>query len=260
MSPNALTIAGSDPSGGAGIQADIKAFSALGVYGTAVITALTIQDSMRVHEVIPVPSDLLERELKVLFEDISFDAVKTGIIYNIENLKVIKEIFSKYKIKKYILDPIISSSNGFQLISRDSIYRLKELFPHAFLITPNIPEAELLSGIRIRSERDMMESAEILYSFGSKYVLIKGGHFKGDAIDILYNGREYEMIISERISDKDIHGTGCVFSSAITSELAKGYKVEDAVKRAKKFINYAIKNSVKIGNGREVIYIPSSVL
>lgn len=246
----ALTIAGSDPSGGAGIQADLRVFAVLGVYGTAVVTAMTVQNTEGVKEVIKVPAEIIKKQLATLLDDITIDAVKTGILTDGDHIKVVGDIITQYGMKNYVLDPILWSSRGFPFLHREDVEALKKhLLPLALVVTPNIHEAEVLSGTSISSLSEMKKAAEIIYSYGPRAVLIKGGHLTGRAQDLLYTGRGSLIFEKKRIEGARLHGAGCVFSSALTAGIAKGLSVEEAAKRAKSFATDAIRSSVKVGKG-----------
>ena len=250
----ALTIAGSDPCAGAGLQADLKVFVSLNVYGMAAPSAITIQNTKGVKEIIPLPAGSLRKQLKTLFEDVKIDAVKTGMLLTKENVLAVEEAIKKYKIKKFVLDPIIKSSTGAELLKKDALLLLrKRLFPLAMIIMPNINEAEMLAGIKIKDEKDVRLAAKRLYEMAPKYVLIKGGHLKGEPNDFLYDGRHFKIFKGKRVKGVKLHGAGCVFSAAITAHLAKGMSVPEAVGKAKRFINKAIMKSVAIGKGRRVL-------
>ncbi len=251
---NALAIAGSDPCAGAGLQVDLRTFVSLGVYGMAVPTAITIQNTKGVKGIVPLPVGSVRKQLKTLLEDVKIDALKTGMLLTKENVLAVEETVKKCKIKKFVVDPIIKSSTGVELLKKNSVLLLKKrLFPLALIITPNINEAEALTGIKIKDEKDVKLAAKILYQMGPRYVLIKGGHFEGDADDVLYDGRGFRVYKGKRINGVKLHGAGCVFSAAITAYLAKGMSVEEAVGEAKGFINIAIKKSSAIGKGRRVL-------
>ena len=253
----ALTIAGSDPSGGAGIQADLKTFTRLGVYGTAVVTALTIQNTVGIEEVVKVPSDLLRKQLATLLSDVTIHAVKTGMILDAETIEIIHEHLKKYSLNSYVLDPIIRSTSGFILIKKEDIDILKKLlFPMAMLITPNLTEAERLTGITIRNEQDMEQVAKEIHRMGPRAVLVKGGHLEGEAVDVLYDGKKMMRLRKPRIGRKRIHGAGCVLSSAIVAGLAKGLSLPRAVQQAKGFVHRAIQGAKPLGQG----HIPLNLL
>ncbi|MBI5044050.1 MAG: bifunctional hydroxymethylpyrimidine kinase/phosphomethylpyrimidine kinase [Nitrospirae bacterium] len=250
----ALTIAGSDPCAGAGLQADLRTFVSLGVYGMAVPTAITIQNTKGVKEIIPLPAGSVRKQLKTLLDDIKIDAVKTGMLLTKENILAVGGIVKKYKIKKFVLDPIIKSGTGVKLLKDEAISILKKrLFPLAMIIMPNINEAEMLTGIKIKDEGDIRLAAKMLYEMAPKYVLIKGGHLKGEAIDFLFDGKKLIVFKGKRAEGVKLHGAGCVFSAAITAYLAKGLSVEEAVGEAKRFINNKIKGAMAIGQGKKIL-------
>lgn len=253
--PKALTIAGSDPSAGAGLQADLRVFNQLGVYGMAIPTAITIQNTRDIRGIVPLPSGAVKKQLDTLLNDIKIGAIKTGMLLTKENILAIESACRRYKIKNLIIDPIIKSGTGVALFKKDAASFLKErLFPLALFITPNINEAEILSGIRIKDAKDIKLAAKMLYQTGPKYVLIKGGHLKGgNANDILYDGKEFKVFKGRRIKGIKLHGAGCVYSSAITAYIAKGFSVPEAVAAAKRFINNRIKRAVAIGRGRRIL-------
>ncbi|AJA46242.1 hydroxymethylpyrimidine/phosphomethylpyrimidine kinase [Clostridium pasteurianum DSM 525 = ATCC 6013] len=244
-----LTIAGSDSSGGAGIQADIKTMSSLGVYGMSIITAITAQNTMGVFDVLEVSKEMIESQINCIFQDISVDAVKIGMVSNTEIIKVIKEKLIRYNGENIVVDPVMVSKSGYFLLKQDAVEELKDLISIADIVTPNIPEAEVLSGIGIKNEEDMKRAAEIIAEIGAKNILIKGGHRCNNANDILYNRENFFVFEGDRIETKNTHGTGCTLSSAIASYIAKGYKVEKAIELSKQYINKAIKNSFSIGQG-----------
>ncbi len=249
-----LTIAGSDPTAGAGLQADLRVFTQLNVYGMAVPTAITIQNTRGVKEIMPLSDGSVRKQLKTLLEDVKIDAVKTGMLLTKENILSIEEAFKKYRIKSFVLDPIIKSGTGVGLLKKDALLLLKErLFPLALVITPNINEAEALTGIKIKDEKDVILAAKILYQMGPRHVLIKGGHLKKEPTDFLFDGKKFIVFKGKRARGFKLHGAGCVFSAAITAYLAKGMSVEEAVGEAKGFINKAIKRAVAIGRGKRVL-------
>ena len=249
-----LTIAGSDSSGGAGVQADLKTFSAFGVYGAAVITALTAQNTVGVQAVLEIKEDFVAKQLNSVLSDLEVNAVKIGMIFKKETIKIIAEKLIEYNIANIVLDPVFFSKSGDSLIKDDAVVVLKEkLIPICDVITPNIYEAELLSGFSIRNPEDMRKASEILYLLGCKAVIIKGGHLKGDAVDVLYDGKEFKILKGERISGKNPHGTGCAFSSALTAGLALSLSTGEAFQRAKEYVAGAIKNSIAVGGGFNVL-------
>ncbi|OFI06789.1 hydroxymethylpyrimidine/phosphomethylpyrimidine kinase [Clostridium acetireducens DSM 10703] len=249
-----LTIAGSDSSGGAGIQADLKTFSAHGVFGMSVITAVTAQNTQGVWAVEDMSKEIIGKQIDAIFEDIEVDAVKIGMVSKIETIEIIAEKLKQYKPKNIVLDPVMISKSGFDLLRPESKKALIEkLIPLSTLITPNIPETEaILSKINnkeVETIEDMKKAAKDIYTMGPKSVLIKGGHLKGEAIDILYDGKNISEFKNARINTKNTHGTGCTLSSAITSNLALGYSMKESVKLAKEYITVAIENSLDIGKG-----------
>lgn len=247
----ALTIAGSDSGGGAGIQADLKTFSALGVYGMSVLTSITAQNTLGVQGVHDLPPDFVGLQIDSVMQDIGADAVKTGMLSNTQIIKMVSKKIKEYQVRNLVIDPVMVAKGGDRLLREDAVKELKEnLIYLAMVVTPNLSEAEVLSGLRIRNIEDMKEAAQKIHKLGPKNVLIKGGHLlSAEAIDLLYNGRTFREFRVERIITKNTHGTGCTFSSAIAAELAKGKKVEEAVGIAKKYIILAIKNSLDIGHG-----------
>lgn len=251
-----LTIAGSDSSGGAGIQADIKTFSANYVYGMSVITAITAQNTQGVFMVQDIDKEVVKAQLDAVFTDIDVDGVKVGMVSEIDTIVAISEALKKYKAKNVVIDPVMISKSGYSLLKEKSKSTLiKELIPLADVLTPNIPEAEaILSEVKgknftIENLNDMEDAARMLCELGSKNVLVKGGHSVGEAIDVLFDGKEISYFKSERIDTKNTHGTGCTLSSAITSNLAKGIEIKEAIKKSKEYITIAIKHSLDIGHG-----------
>lgn len=246
-----LSIAGSDPSGGAGIQADIKTMTMNGVYGMSAITALTVQNTCGVKSVWETPPEFLKEEIEVVFEDIFPDAVKIGMVSSKELICVIAERLRYYGAKNIVVDPVMVATAGSPLIKTDAVHTLAtELVPLATLITPNIPEAVVLSDLRVQSDKDMEKAARLI---GDKYgcaVLLKGGHSINDANDLLYANGCMSWFEGKRIDNSNTHGTGCTLSSAIASNLAKGYSVAEAVKMAKDYISDALSAMLDLGKGR----------
>lgn len=247
----ALTIAGSDSSGGAGIQADIKSMSANGVFAMSVITAITAQNTMGVFGIEDISPEMIKSQIKVIFDDIKVDAVKIGMVSKIESIKAISEALREIKdLPPIVLDPVMVSTSGYKLLSDDAKETLiKELFPLSTLITPNLPEVEEILGIKIEDVEDMKEAAKKLKKLGTKYVLIKGGHLKDDATDLLFDGENFIYFKEQKINTNNTHGTGCTLSSAIAANLAKGMRIEEAVRESKEYITLAIKHGFKIGHG-----------
>ena len=249
----ALTIAGSDSSGGAGIQADLKTFAANGVYGMSAITALTAQNTLGVHGISYVDSDFVERQLDSVFEDIFPDAIKIGMAGSPEAIRSISRLLSSYKAKNIVVDPVMVATSGSKLIEEPSVKALcTYLLPIADIITPNIPEAEILTGSKIHTDEDMVDAAKILRQAFNCAVLIKGGHGQSDtATDVLLlNNRDPIFFSSDKIDNPNTHGTGCTLSSAIAAGLAKGENLQAAVRLAKIYVTGAISNGLDLGKGR----------
>jgi len=246
----ALTIAGSDSSGGAGIQADIKTMTCNGVYAMSAITALTAQNTTGVTGIMEVTPAFLEEQLDDIFTDIYPDAVKIGMVSSSELIKSISKKLREYNAKNIVVDPVMVATSGARLISDEAVSTLKEdLLPIAAVLTPNIPEAEVLAEMSITREEDMVSAAKII---GEKYhcaVLCKGGHSLNDANDLLYRDGEIRWFRGKRIDNPNTHGTGCTLSSAIASNLAKGYDLETSVERAKEYISGALAAMLDLGRG-----------
>lgn len=247
---NVLTIAGSDSCGGAGIQADLKTFSALGTYGMSVITAITAQNTTGVIDVREMDVDIIRQQIECLFDDIEIHGVKIGMVSSIEIIDTIAETLKRKKADNIVVDPVMVSKSGCHLLRPESRQELVEkLFPLAMLVTPNLFEAEVITGDKIDTLEQMEAAAMKLYDLGAKNVVVKGGHLTGDAIDVFYDGDTFTQIKGVRINTKNTHGTGCTFSSAITAFIARGNSVLEAVRLAKDYINGAIENSLELGRG-----------
>ena len=246
----ALTIAGSDSSGGAGIQADIKTMCANHVFATSAITALTAQNTLGVTDIMDVTPTFLAEELDAVFTDIYPDAVKIGMVSSSDLIEVIAAKLKQYAARNIVVDPVMVATSGARLISEEAIHTLKEcLLPVATIITPNIPEAEVLSGLSIKNEEDMISAArKISETFGCA-TLVKGGHQINDANDLLYRENGYTWFKGKRIQNPNTHGTGCTLSSAIASNLAKGYDLDTSVRRAKDYISGALNAMLNLGKG-----------
>ena len=246
----ALTIAGSDSSGGAGIQADIKTMQANGVYAMSAITALTAQNTTGVSGIFEVTPEFLGQQLDAVFTDIYPDAVKIGMVASGELVKMIALKLKEYKAERIVVDPVMVSTSGSRLISEEAIQILKtELFPLASVLTPNIPEAEVLFGASIHSAEDMERAAQAISEEYHCAVLLKGGHQLNDANDLLYAEGKSRWFYGRRIENPNTHGTGCTLSSAIASNLAKGYGLEESVERAKEYISGALAAMLDLGAG-----------
>ena len=247
----ALSIAGSDCSGGAGIQADIKTMTMNGVYAMSVITALTAQNTTSVSAIMEVTPDFLREQLRMVFTDIYPDAVKIGMVPNAELMEAIVQECSYYKVKNIVVDPVMVATSGSSLMESEAVSTLrKKLLPIATLVTPNIPEAEVLSGLSINSEEDMVIAAKLLGEEHGCAVLLKGGHCINDANDLLYVEGKMQWFCGKRIENPNTHGTGCTLSSAIASNLAKGYNLEISVQKAKDYISGALGAMLDLGQGR----------
>lgn len=247
---NVLTIAGSDSSGGAGIQADLKTFTAHKKYGMSVITAITAQNTMSVDYIEEISKEGVEAQLESVFNDIVPDSIKIGMVSNSEIIKSISEKLKKFSGKNIVLDPVMVSTSGCSLINEEAIDALKKyLFPLAKVITPNIPEAELLIGSKIKNEKDMIEAATKIGKEHNIACLVKGGHLVNDATDVLYEKGEVKIFSSPFVESNNTHGTGCTLSSAIASNLADGYSLSESIKLAKDFLVGALKNDLNLGKG-----------
>jgi len=245
----ALTIAGSDPTSGAGLQADLRVFRAFGVHGLSVAAALTAQNTEGVSSVLPVDKDFLSEQLDVLLKDISPDALKTGMLFSRWAVNAVAEKIRKYSLKNLVIDPVTISSSGKSLVEDGTLDAIKEqIFPLAKVITPNIYEASVLTGISIENVAQMEEAAKELKKMGTENVIITGGHLETRALDLYYDGSNFHSLESEK-REGEYHGTGCAFSAAITACLALGYSPLKSAKRAKEFMNNAIANAYRLGKG-----------
>lgn len=246
-----LTIAGSDSIGGAGIQADIKTISANGCYAMSVITSVTAQNTKGVTGIHDIPPEFVLKQLEAVFDDIIPDAVKIGMLSNRDIIRVIADFLKKRNAVNVVADTVMVSTSGHRLLAEDTVSALKEnIFPIACMITPNIPEAEILSGMEIKTSQQMISSAEkISERFGGS-VLIKGGHLESTAVDLLYADGVKTWFETKRINNPNTHGTGCTLSSAIASYLAKGKDIKESVKLAKDYVTGAIKDGLNLGKGR----------
>jgi hydroxymethylpyrimidine/phosphomethylpyrimidine kinase len=252
----ALTIAGSDSGGGAGIQADLKTFAALGVYGASVLTAITAQNTVAVTAVHEIPADVIAAQLDAVLSDIGTDAAKTGMLSSAAIIAVVADGVLRHGITNLVVDPVMVAKSGDHLLRQDAVGALRELLlPLALVVTPNIPEAEVLAGMTIATDDDRREAARRIAAFGPRYVIVKGGHAHGDPVDFLYDGTTIIPIdAGPRIDTPNTHGTGCTFSSAITAGLAKGHGVECAVRDAKTYITEALRHSYRVGAGHSPVH------
>lgn len=250
----ALSIAGSDSGGGAGIQADLKTFSAFGVFGKTVITSITSQNTFGVQSTDDLPVEVVERQLQAISEDKKCKAMKTGMLGNEKIVRLVSKVIKSKRLGKVVVDPVIFSSSGKRLLTKGGVEVMKELLlPLATLVTPNIKEAELLSGVKIKMPSDRKKAVRAILKMGVQAVVITGGHLKGNPDDFFLDNNGEEIFLSERLTKSDLHGTGCVFSAAITACLAKGLTVREAVREAKNFMGRAILGGVASGNGHPCV-------
>ncbi|MDR0425247.1 MAG: bifunctional hydroxymethylpyrimidine kinase/phosphomethylpyrimidine kinase [Clostridiales Family XIII bacterium] len=245
-----LSVAGSDCSGGAGIQADLKTFSAHGVFGMSVIISVVAENTSRVIDFQDVSSDIIRKQFDAVFEDIEVDAVKIGMLSSAVCMQAVHGKLLEYAPRNIVIDPVMCAKNGAPLMDPSAISCLIDLIiPRADILTPNIPEAEKIAGMAIGTLQDMERAAAAIHSMGCHNVLIKGGHSQGDAVDVLFDGKAYSYFSAPRVDTKNTHGTGCTYSSAIASNLALGHPVHHAIDLAKGYINMAIAHSLDIGRG-----------
>ncbi len=251
--PVALTVAGSDSGGGAGIQADLKTFAAFRVFGTAVITAVTAQNTREVLDSCPLYPEEVESQLEAIFDDFSVQAVKTGMLADADIVSVTARKLKTEKVRNLVVDPVLVSKSGARLLTDEGAeVMVKKLFPVAALITPNLPEAETLTGMKIKDGGDYRKVAEKLLSFGPRAVVIKGGHRSGDANDFFFDGKKSFWLKARRAKVKAVHGSGCIFSAAIAANLAKGKMLFASVSAAKSFMNRLLASPFKPGRGHWV--------
>ncbi len=245
-----LTIAGSDSGGGAGIQADLKTITLLGGYGMSVVTAITAQNTVGVQGIHDIPARFVEKQIDSVLSDIGADAIKTGMLVNREIIEVVSRKIKQYKVKKVVVDPVMVSKSGTLLLRRDAQNALiQELIPLAWVITPNLMEASALSGLMVNSLEEMKEAARLIHELGARHVVVKGGHLKGIPVDLLYDGKKFIEVKGPRIDSKNSHGTGCTFASAIVTLLAKGERIDEALRKAKAFTAMAIQSGLSFGKG-----------
>lgn len=251
----ALTIAGSDSGAGAGIQADLKTFAALGVYGTSVITAITAQNTVGVTQVLELAPNLIAAQIDAVITDIGTHALKTGMLANSEIIETVSDKIREHGLKNLVVDPVMVAKSGDRLLHKDAIEALRDrLIPLAEVVTPNLPEAEELTGLKVDRAAEIKEAAKRIVAMGAGSVVIKGGHRRGPATDLFYDGKIFHELRASRIRTRHTHGTGCTFSAAIAANLAKDEKVEKAVIDAKKFITSAIQNGFAIGAGHSPVH------
>ncbi|WP_179087451.1 bifunctional hydroxymethylpyrimidine kinase/phosphomethylpyrimidine kinase [Paenibacillus odorifer] len=248
----ALTIAGSDSGGGAGIQADLKTFQELSVYGMSVLTAVTAQNTLGVQGVYPVTLEAINQQLDSIGLDLQPDAVKTGMLFNSDIIRIVADKIKYYGWSNLVIDPVMVAKGGSTLLLQVAVQSLiSHLLPLALVTTPNIPEAEMITKMTISTIEERKKAAKIIHGMGSKYVVLKGGHDTSTTAvtDLLYDGHEYTLLESSRIQTRHTHGTGCTYSAAVTAELAKGKSVAEAIQTAKAFIQAAIEDELGIGAG-----------
>jgi hydroxymethylpyrimidine/phosphomethylpyrimidine kinase len=250
-----LTIAGSDSGGGAGIQADLKTFSALGVFGTSAITAITAQNTLGVTAVHEVPPAIVAAQIDAVVTDIGADAVKTGMIANSEIIRVVAAKIREHGLSTLVVDPVMIATSGDRLLAEEAVEALRsELVPLASVVTPNLPEAGVLVGREVASLAEMHEAARTIVGMGARSVVVKGGHLNGDAIDIFYDGDRFVELPGRRIETTSTHGTGCTLASAIAALLARGEPLEAAVAKAKAYVTTAIERAYPIGHGHGPVH------
>lgn len=248
--PHALTIAGSDSGGGAGIQADLKTFSALGVYGMSAITAVTVQNTTSVLGVQEMPPDIVAGQIDAVFSDIRVDAVKIGMLFSAATITAVAGCLRRWQPRFVVLDPVMISKSGHALMQPEAGTALqRELLPLATLVTPNIPEAEAITGLAIASRDDLEKAARAIIALGAKAVLVKGGHSTGDADDLLFDGCGCHWLPGARLAVRNTHGTGCTLSSAIAALSARGLALPEACQQAKDYVRGAMAAGLEIGHG-----------
>jgi len=246
---NVLTVAGSDCCGGAGIQADLKTMCALGVYGMSVVTAVTVQNTQKVYEVQNIDPAIVAAQIDAVYEDIPVDAVKIGMVSQVGIIRSIRDRLVHHGAARIVVDPVMISKSGYRLLRPEAEEAMHDLLAIATLVTPNIPEAEILTGIKLDGAADMERAARLLQEMGAENVLIKGGHLEGGANDLLLKGDEVIWLPAPRIPTKNTHGTGCTLSSAIACGMARGAELEEAVRQAKQYITQCIQDALPIGRG-----------
>ena len=250
-----MTIAGSDSGGGAGIQADLKTFAALGVYGTSVITAITAQNTQRVAGVLELPAEMVAAQIDAVVSDIGADAVKTGMLASAAIIEVVAAKVREHRLSNLVVDPVMVAKSGDRLLREDAVAALKEkLLPLALVITPNLPEAEVLVGHAIDSPDTTRRAAEEIVALGARTVVVKGGHREGPAVDLFYDGFSFHEYTAVRVDTNNTHGTGCTFASAIAAGLARGSSVRDAVAMAKAYVTKALQHAYPVGHGHGPVH------
>ena len=253
--PRALTIAGSDSGGGAGIQADLKTFAALGVYGMSAIAALTAQNTQGVRGIVELEPSFVSLQIRMVAEDLGVDAVKTGMLSNAAIIGQVAEDLKALGLRNLVVDPVMVAKGGDRLLRTDAVAAMIEkLFPLALVVTPNLHEVTALTGLEVTSIEGMEEAARAIKAMGQHYVVIKGGHLEGAPLDLLYDGSDFRPFVNRRCDTPHTHGTGCTFASAIAAGLARGFVVEEAVARAKAYITAAIVQGLPLGRGHGPVH------
>ncbi len=250
--PLALTIAGSDSGGGAGIQADLKTFAALGVYGTSAITAITAQNTRGVAAVQEIDLAIIAAQIDAVMQDIGADVVKTGMLSSAPIVRLVAEKAREYGFGTFVVDPVMVAATGAKLLRDDAVQSIKsDLLPLATVVTPNIPEAQVLTGIEITSHDDMREAAKLIHDMGVTHVVVKGGHLDSDSrsTDLLFDGKDFTEFPGRRVHTTSNHGTGCTFASAVAARMAYGRSVEEAVGEAKAYVSAAMASAFPVGHG-----------
>lgn len=247
MKKTVLTIAGSDPSGGAGLQRDLKTFAAFKARGLSAVTAVTAQNSSKVKSVLPVPAKLLKEQIELLIDEFTIDAAKTGMIGSAENLRVLARLLKTGKLPNLVVDTVLRSTGGKALIDKEGAKGLKAILPYAAIVTPNLPEAEALTGMKVIDVAGMEKAAKALFEMGAKNVLVKGGHLARQPTDVLFDGKSFTYFKGKRIKGEQaaFHGTGCMLSAAIAAGLANGQSVKTAVKYAKAHLEEELRKRVR---------------
>lgn len=253
--PRVLSIAGSDSSGGAGIQADLKTFTALNVYGMTAVTAVTAQNTQRVAAVHVLPTALVADQIDLVADDIGVDAVKIGMLANAEIVETVAAAIERHAFENVVVDPVMIATSGDALLNDDAVDVLKNrLLPHALIVTPNIPEAEALTGEKISDENSLQRAARAIHKTGAAHVLIKGGHAAGpEVVDLLFDGHEFQEFRSDRIETRNTHGTGCTLSAAIAAFLARGFGLHEAVEAGINYVHQAILHRYLLDNKTKVL-------
>ncbi len=252
MIPRAMTIAGSDSGGGAGIQADLKTFAALGVFGTSAVTALTAQNTCAVTAVVELPPEFVAAQIDAVVTDIGVDAAKTGMLANAAIIETVTAKVREHRIEKLVVDPVMIAKSGAPLLRPDAVEALRRmLLPLAIVVTPNLPEASALAGRTVQREEEMHDAARAISDLGPRIVVVKGGHLRGSeaSVDLVYDGTEFHRLSASRTVTRNTHGTGCIFSAAIAAGLAQGLDPLPAIEQAKRVVTAAIEGSLPLGRG-----------